>query len=524
MFTVDVAGLRAVIDRRGGKAHALLELIQNGLDADDVTKVEVLIDREKGSRWVEVVVRDDSPKGFQRLSDAYTMFRKSTKVADCLKRGMFNLGEKLVIAMMNGGATVQSTKGTVIFDAKENTRTETKDRTEAGSVFTGRLTMTREEQEDCEAKIRSVLCPEGIELSLNGDLIPYREPKHSVEAKHLPCVIWDDETERLKESKRNTTISIVELDADEEAHLYVLGLPVMPLYEGQRYHYDIGHRVPTNMERDSVRKSVMRRINALCLQALSDELDADSASETWVKAALDDVDVLTPETATAYIEARHDTKIEDCVIHDPNDPEATKRAVAEGKTVLRGGHLPKPVWGVVRSNSLVLPAPLVTPSHQTTSQYGSGVDVEVSADRWTPAQAFSVEYATRLGSALLDVPVRTRLVNDTTSEGRKYLATYRRAGHVLTLNMRTLGRKWFNELERDPLTQRCVETLIHEFAHEAVSDHLSDKMHDECCRLGAKLARLVFDVKAYEGIILDSREAAGQAQAEEQRRVVGAEA
>jgi hypothetical protein len=519
MFTVDVKGLRSVIERRGGKGHAIMELVQNALDADDATEVEVFFDREHGSRWVEVTVRDDSPKGFARLSDAYTMFRKSTKVGDVQKRGMFNLGEKLVIAMMSGGATVTSTTGQVVFDVANNERSETREKTESGSVFQGKLTMTRDEQEEAEAMLRSILTPEGIKLSVNGELVPFREAKHTVEAKHLPCVLWDDESERLKETKRNTTISIVEVLPDEEPHLYVLGLPVMPLYEGQTYHYDVGHRVPTNLERTSVRKSVMIRVNRLCLDALADELDGESAGATWVRAALDDKEPLTEETAKAYVEAKMGAPLEKLAVFCPGDPEANDRAVAAGYQLLRGGHLPSKVWGAVRENSMVGQSSILTPSHRTQAGWG-GADVEVKPDRWTPEQTFVVEYATALGSQLLGVPVRTRIVNDTTAEGRKYLATYRRAGHVLTLNLRQLGRRWFKDLANDPLAARCIETLVHEFAHEAVSNHLSDKFHDECCALAAKLARLVFhDVKLFEGMIIDAREAAKIGAAPESQKV-----
>ena len=53
----------------------------------------------------------------------------------------------------------------------------------------------------------------------------------------------------------------------------------------------------------------------------------------------------------------------------------------------------------------------------------------------------------------------------------------------------------------------------------------SDKFHDECCRLGVKLARLILrDVDTFEGAILDAREAQAERQTESQRRVGAAQA
>lgn len=510
VFEVDVAGLRSVLERRGGKASALLELIQNGLDADDVTEVTVRLTREHGSKWVEVTVADDSPNGFANLSDAYTMFRKSTKVADVSKRGMFNVGEKLVVAMMHGGAKITTTTGQVIFDLANNERRSGKERTESGSVFWGRLTMTREEQDECEAAVRSILPPKGIRLTLNNEEVAYREPKQVVEAKALPCVVWDEERGSLKRSQRNTTISIVELLPDEEPTLYVLGLPVMPLYEGQRFHYDIGHRVPTNLERTSVPKGVMRRINALCLEALRDELDQEDAGSTWVRAALDDEDVLTPETAKAYVEAKLGAPVEKLAVFCPGDQEANDRAVAAGFQLVRGGHLPSSVWGQVREANMIGKSSVLTPSHRATSTWGDGPDVEVTYDKLTEQQRWVLHYTQRLGRALLGVEVWTRIVNDGTSEGLKYLATYRSTDHCLTLNLRRLGRRWFKALNDDPLHADAVETLIHEFAHEKVDNHLSDKFHDECCRLGAQLARLVYDAGRFSGIVESAAEDAAK--------------
>lgn len=50
-------------------------------------------------------------------------------------------------------------------------------------------------------------------------------------------------------------------------------------------------------------------------------------------------------------------------------------------------------------------------------------------------------------------------------------------------NIGKLGRKWVDE----PNQQRVDELLLHEFAHDKVSDHLSDAFADEIARLGAKM-------------------------------------
>jgi hypothetical protein len=43
------------------------------------------------------------------------------------------------------------------------------------------------------------------------------------------------------------------------------------------------------------------------------------------------------------------------------------------------------------------------------------------------------------------------------------------------------------------MREDVLRLLQHEFSHGRVSDHLSNAFHEECCRLGAKLAMLIID-------------------------------
>src|SRR5579863_7653894 len=110
---VDLDGLREKLKRRGIR-FAVYEPIQNALD-EEVTRVDVTLPRpERGC--TTLTVADDSPAGFRDLPDAYTMFKRSYKQADAAKRGLFNLGEKLVLALCDE-ATITTTTGSVRFDS-----------------------------------------------------------------------------------------------------------------------------------------------------------------------------------------------------------------------------------------------------------------------------------------------------------------------------------------------------------------------------------------------------------------------
>ncbi len=97
-FETDRKGLARLIERRG-KSALILELISNACDADGTTTVDVKIEPEEGVPKAWVTVTDDAPDGFVDLRHAWTLFAESSRKGDAEKRGRFNLGEKLVLAL-----------------------------------------------------------------------------------------------------------------------------------------------------------------------------------------------------------------------------------------------------------------------------------------------------------------------------------------------------------------------------------------------------------------------------------------
>src|SRR5262245_62080996 len=112
-FEVDKAGLAKILARKGLES-AVFELIQNAWDEDGVTKVKVTLDTMGHGRAL-LKVEDDAPNGFVDLSHAFTLFAESKKKANPEKRGRFNLGEKLVLAVCSE-AKIITTTGGIIFD------------------------------------------------------------------------------------------------------------------------------------------------------------------------------------------------------------------------------------------------------------------------------------------------------------------------------------------------------------------------------------------------------------------------
>lgn len=466
-LTVDRVGLGQLLERRG-KGFAAVELLSNAFDEPGVTHVEVRMDPVPGKPLVTLTVIDDAPDGFLDLTHAYTMFAPSKKKADAELRGRFNLGEKLVLAIAHEAA-VRSTTGCVIFNA-DGTRTRARTKRDAGTEFVGELRMTRQEMDEALAMLRTVIVPAGITVTVNGDRLPHRAPVRTVKAE-LPTEVADDEG-TMRRTYRVTHVDLYEPEPGERPHIYELGIPVVE-HDG-RWHVDVGQKVPLNLDRDNVTPGYLRKLRTLMVDAAADLLTEAEAATPWVAEGMEDA---KPEQVTRVLDRRFGEKR---VIYDPSDPEATKRAVDQGYAVIHGGALSAKGWQAVRSTGTTLAAGKVMPSGVDTSPTGRP---PVDPAEYTPGQRRVVKYAEVVGQHLLGfVPT----VQVESVFGARHAATYSRFSHTLTFNVGTLGHAWFDS----PDPQRVDALLIHEYAHAAVSDHLSDAFHDECCRLGAKLRLL----------------------------------
>ena len=91
-FTTSKEGLEKMARERGA-ARVIVELIANSLDEPGVRHICLdLRASDKAPGLTELIVTDDSEKGFHRLADAYTLFAESYKRRNPEQRGRFNFG------------------------------------------------------------------------------------------------------------------------------------------------------------------------------------------------------------------------------------------------------------------------------------------------------------------------------------------------------------------------------------------------------------------------------------------------
>lgn len=469
-FEVDKEGLSALLERRG-KQFIIYELVQNAWD-ENTSKVAVWAVREGGK--VTITVEDDNPEGFKNLSHAFTLFAESAKKADPEKRGRFNLGEKLVLALCKS-ASIETTTGTVIFDAKgRHSSRKTRDR---GSKFTGVINMTADEfRQLCDA-VHLLIPPASIVTTFNGNIIGRRQCLKGMVAS-LPTEIADP-FGVLRRTARQTIVQVYEPANDEPAMIYEMGIPVVET--GDRWHVNIGQKVPLNMDRDNVTPSYLGEVRACVAEMMRDYIGAEDANSTWVRDAVSrHGEEMSPDLIEHIVTQRFGEKR---VAYDPSDPEANALAVTKGYAVVHGSQLGKAEWQAARRIGAILPAGQVTPSPKPFSPDGRPLRL-LDEKAWTPGVAWFYSLARKLAVRLLDTGIEVILAND---PGWKFLGAY--GARELYVNVhRAGGVEWFD----GPLAP-IFDFLIHEFAHHHCGNHLDERYHEALTMLGGKLAQLCLE-------------------------------
>ncbi len=472
-FEVDKQGLAKILERKG-KEFALFELIQNGWDEPGVTKVSATLEY-KGRNRAWLIVEDDAPAGFNDLSHAFTLFAESAKKANPEQRGRFNLGEKLVLAMSDE-VTICTTKGGIRFDKQG--RHILRSRQPVGSRVECLLRMTEPECSAIERQARKLISPAHITTTINGSLL---KPRLALENWQviLPTEVAGEEG-LLRRVNRETSIRLYEVLADETAMLYEMGIPVVETND--KWHYDIGQKVPLTLDRENVQPSFLRQARVAVFNRMHQQLAAEDVNSEWTETAIASPDC-EPQAVQSYVSRRFGEKR---VAFDPSDAEANNLAVSQGYSVVHGSMMSAGAWKNAKGANAILPAGQVTPGPKVwRGEDDSSAAVFndwIPESKWTAGMREIAAFAMKVAEKVL---CRRIVVKFCATAHHLGGASYGPSGE-LVFNKFRLGTDWFEH----GITEEVVRLLIHELGHEDSPDHLSSEYHEALCRIGAKLFSL----------------------------------
>lgn len=478
-FDIDKEGLAKLLSHKG-KVFLVHELIQNAWDTN-CTRVQVGLTPAPGESLCWLVVEDDDPDGFQDIRHSFTLFAESAKKADPSKRGRFNFGEKIVLSLCKE-AMIISTKAAVLFNA-DGTRSRSSQRTEAGSLFSGLVRMTRAEYDQVCREIRRIIPPSTCSTTFNHTPLTAPAPLREWEDT-LATEVADDHG-HLRPTRRKTTIRLHVTDG-EAGWLYELGIPVVEI--GAPFHVDVQQKVPLNLQRDNVRPAYLRDLRVSILNHAAELVPDEASAAVWVEDALAD-EAISHDAVRTIVQKRFGDKV---VTADPTDPEAMRTATANGYTVVSGRTFTKEQWASVRAAEAIPRAGKLFPTVKPYSDDPNAPTVEVIPEEdWSFGMRHVSQLVYRLGRALMGVRVAVRYVR---SMGGGCVAAYGpNAWGVKTLdfNVGHLGSSFFGNWTEH--REAILDLILHEFGHEYSSNHLDAAYYRALTRLGAKLALLVRD-------------------------------
>jgi len=469
-FVADPDGLRQILARKG-KAFIIYELIQNAWD-QNTTYVYVVLQKEKYKKTAILIVEDDDPDGFMDLSHAYTLFGQSTKKHDPEKRGIFDIGEKLVIAFCEE-AMIETTKGTIKF-TKSNGRVQSRKKRPFGSRFTGHIIMTQQEIDEVEKLVDLLIPSKNTETTFNGRVLMPRTLSYSFKVT-LPTQ-FADKKGLIHRTQRKTSVEVFDPLPGEVPSVYEMGIPVVET--GDKWHINVLQKVPQSLERDNLPPAFMRALRVAVVNEMYDRIDSKEASDTWVKEATGD-DRIQKGAFNRMMDHRFGEKR---VSRDITDPESVNCAVAHGHTAVHGNSMTAKEWEIARKFESIPVSSQLFPTPKPYAESGLPVDI-VPESKWTVGMKSVVVYFKYMAQKLLDpgMSLRVTIVNTSNNFGAAYSPS------ELDLNLRRLGKKWFDLKVNG---QGIDELMIHEFAHHFCRNHLDAQYHQACCCLGAKLKQV----------------------------------
>ncbi|MHA2253429.1 MAG: hypothetical protein ACXAD7_23935 [Candidatus Kariarchaeaceae archaeon] len=461
---VDLEGLKEI----SSKKHIVRELISNILDEQPNGATNGKI----GIYDTYIIAEDDSPAGFNDLSDSFTLFRSTPKRNKAEVRGRFNQGDKMILAHCNS-AEVRSTTGTVLFREDGKREFDPSSTTTVGSVLRFNIDITSKEKREFHVFLKQIKTPEDFSITIlsNANHRIVYQKAIAIAETNLPTWYVEENTRRII-SRRKTKVLIYD---EEESWVYELGIPVQKIED--RFSYDVQQKIPLDISRDTIKENYLRELRGGCANVVVNLLEGNDLGELWVQEALSSKNINNKTFKQLF-----DKKYPNSVLWS-SDSTANERAIANGRQIIHSRTLPGNVRNRAKKQKVIQSSKTLFPELSENKK-----SVTIEEDSLTSSMKWVEKLCRALAKRTLNIDLNVIFKEDELSSGT--LASFARHHNQLTFNVYSLGKSWFNGN-----IDEIVDLIVHELAHYYDTDmpHINKKYHEALSRLTGQFVKIALE-------------------------------
>lgn len=268
--------------------HLVRELVQNALDEDGVTSLDVTVTYHGPRKGTTVVVKDDAPAGVKDMKMLFTLWL-SDKEDSHTKRGRMGRGLKELVSVADYTVIRSCSQDALVFQRRKGGRWTRQTKPKLGRPETGTEVTAfvrgwgEKASRGIVAFLKRVRAPSNMTMTVNGEVVaPFQAAEnYSLE---LDTVIYEvvDSERKARERKRACKVECFRPPAGEKAQVYEMGIPVEEC-DGP-VSIDVGQRVILRERRDvlteAYRRVLLAKVMSVRLPMLSDADLRDNAALT----------------------------------------------------------------------------------------------------------------------------------------------------------------------------------------------------------------------------------------------------
>lgn len=472
-------------------AHLVRELVQNALDEDGVTTLDVLVTYHGPRQGTTVQVTDNAPAGVVDPKLLFTLWL-SSKEDSPLKRGRMGRGLKEIVSVANKTVIRSCGIDALVFERFQGGRWERTNKPKLGRTQTGtEVTAFCRAWGEAHAKsivqfLKRVRAPSTITLHVG--FVDEREvnappvimelvaPFVAAEkyTMFLQTVIYenDDGERKARDRYLHTDVHCFTPPPGESAYIYELGIPVEEC-KSSPVSIDVQQRVLLRERRDTVTDSYRRQLFAEVLNARlkAGFVNSDQLRDNSTLIAAQSMYTLSKETRQRIAD-----------VWTAGMPYATgkedfQRATGHHVDAILLRTLPEAIRDIVKD--------VGTNVKTVLDQRKSEFCPEVAAALLTDAQRRLITFWQYLSEGL-NRPARIRVCAGEPGAA----ADFDRNTQTLTLYKDELGERFFDA----PAGAASLGVFLHEMAHWAPRENEHGiEFHSDAEDIGGKLAAFMLN-------------------------------